>query len=248
MHALPPPLRFRKTLCRILTETILELERFALSKSAEHRAAALNPIIDAASVSIAAIGTEYPSDIDRFYVICAELQLLAFHLLAPKETFEQRKLEKMYTLACAAIEAIDELDKREHIAKYVSQAAKAYLALASFTILKLSRSYIRDQVDLDRGKSAYFAVIEMCREFSLESGDVMARFRTILTQLWTSKKIFKKPDGTTDALSLRCGSRLAMSISFDMFWWWRAEFGGVSNPYEDSGEHTATYCLFSGRC
>jgi transcriptional regulatory protein LEU3 len=27
-----------------------------------------------------------------------------------------------------------------------------------------------------------------------------------------------------------------MSVVFDCFWWWRAEFGGQSNPYPDEGE------------
>lgn len=235
LHAIPPKLRFHKTLSRILTESILKLERFALAKSVEHRATILNPIIDAASLSMAEMEPECLDEVDRFYLVCAELQFLAFHLLAPKDTFEQAKLEKMYDLACTAIELTEQLDRTTQAAKYAPQAWHKYLALAAFTILKLSRSRIRESLNLDRGRSAYFAVIEICRECSLESGDMAARLRTILTQLWTSKKIFKKADGTTDALSLRCGSRLAMSISFDMYWWWRAEFGGVPNPYEDNG-------------
>lgn len=238
LHALPAQLRFHKTLSRILTESILELERFALFKSAEHRATTLNPIIDAASLSMARMEPECRDEVDRFYLVCAELQLLAFHLLAPRESFEPAKLAKMYRLACTAIEVIQQLSDRTgtQAARYAPQAWQKYLALAAFTILKLSRgpSTICDSLPLARGRAAYFAVLEMCRECSLESGDMGARLRTILTQLWTSKRIFRKADGTTDALSLRCGSRLAMSISFDMYWWWRAEFGGVPNPYEDS--------------
>ena len=27
-----------------------------------------------------------------------------------------------------------------------------------------------------------------------------------------------------------------MSVAFDCFWWWRAEFGGLSNPYTNTAE------------
>jgi hypothetical protein len=108
-----------------------------------------------------------------------------------------------------------------------------YLQLASYTILKITRSSVADQVDLGKGQRLYFAVIQFHRKMSIQHGDVSSRSTSILTQLWTSREIFKKSDGSIDSLSLRCGSRLAMSVMFDSFWWWRQEFAGVPNPYED---------------
>lgn len=235
INALPLALRFSKTLSRILTESILELEKYALSKPMSQRGPVLNPIIDAASLSLADLEPTCPADIDRFYLISAELQILSFHLLGPKESFQDTKLIKMHDLSCQAIELLESLERNEGFCDHAPLAAMKYLSLASFSILKLSRSHVAEKLDLGRGKTAYFGAISLCRKAAVESEDIIARLAKILTQLWNSKQLFRKADGTLDPLTLRCGSRLAMSISYDCFWWWRSEFAGVENPYDEKG-------------
>ncbi|ETN39952.1 uncharacterized protein HMPREF1541_06179 [Cyphellophora europaea CBS 101466] len=238
IYALPPALRFQKTLSRILTESILELERYALSKAMPHRAAVLNPIIDAASLSLAELEPECPGEIERYYLICAELQIVAFHLLGPKGSFQESKIIKMHELACSAIDILDNLDSVQSWAVDAPSNALKYLTLAGFTLLKLSRCHMRDRLDLAQGKMAYFTAMAIFKKAAVETDDSIGRLPKIMTQLWTSKNIFKKADGSTDALSLRCGSRLAMSIVYDCYWWWRSEFAGMPNPYEERDHNT----------
>jgi transcriptional regulatory protein LEU3 len=228
---LPPTLRFQKTLSRILTESILELERYALSKAIPHRAALLNPIIEATSLSLAELDPECLTSIDRFYLTTAELQILAFHLLGPKESYSPPKLRKMFSLACSAIEILHAIDAAENLMDAVPAAMMKYLGLAAYTLLKFSRSDLRATLDFARGKAAYFAAINLFKKASVEPEDVSVRSAKILTQLWTSKSIFRTSEGSVDALSLRCGSRLAMSITYDCYWWWRSEFAGIPDPY-----------------
>jgi transcriptional regulatory protein LEU3 len=230
--ALPPTLRFQKTLSRILTESILELERYALSKAIPHRAALLNPIISATSLSLAELEPECLTQIDRFYLTTAELQILSFHLLGPKNSYSPPILHKMFTLACAAIETLHSLATSQTLMDLPAATMK-YLGLAAYTLLKFSRSdtSIRSTLDFTRGKAAYFAAINLFKKASVEPEDVCVRSAKILTQLWTSKRIFRGSGGSVDALSLRCGSRLAMSITYDCYWWWRSEFAGVPDPY-----------------
>lgn len=109
-----------------------------------------------------------------------------------------------------------------------------FLDMAAFTILKISRCDLSHMLDLERGRRAYFFVINFCRNVSIQGGDVMSRSEGILTQLWASKNIFRRSDGSIDSLTLRCGSRLAMSVIYDCLWWWRTEFAGKQDPYEDS--------------
>lgn len=139
----------------------------------------------------------------------------------------------MYELACSVIESAMELDRTQDYAEFAPFAVAKYLQVAAFSILKLNRSQIKDMLDESRGRSAYFAVIQFHKKMTVQANDVAARSTTILTQLWTSRAIFKGPNGMVDSLSLRCGSRLAMSVMFDSFWWWRQEFAGAPNPYED---------------
>ena len=109
------------------------------------------------------------------------------------------------------------------------------MLLAAFIILKISRSHLAARIDLRAGEKAYFAVILALRESSLENDDLCARGAMVLAQLWTSTRVFRRPDGIVDGLTLHIRSRLSMGIVHDCFWWWREEFQGKSNPYRDYG-------------
>lgn len=103
--------------------------------------------------------------------------------------------------------------------------------LAAFIILKISRSCLAGRVDLRAGEKAYFATILEFRESSLGNDDLCARGAMVLGQLWSSTRVFRRPDGAVDGLALRIRSRLSMGIVHDCFWWWREEFQGKANPY-----------------
>lgn len=57
------------------------------------------------------------------------------------------------------------------------------------------------------------------------------RTALIMHDLWHSNKVFRRKDGRIESLGLRLRTRLSMSVSYDMFWYWREEFGNMQNPY-----------------
>lgn len=65
---------------------------------------------------------------------------------------------------------------------------------------------------------------------SLQNDDLPARNGAVLTQLWNSSRVFKKPNGT-EAVGLRIRSRLYVSVALDGVVWWREEFGGFMGVY-----------------
>ena len=113
------------------------------------------------------------------------------------------------------------------------------MMLAAFIVLKISRSCLAGRVDLRTGEKAYFSTIVSLRESSLENDDLYARGAMILTQLWTSTRLFRGPDGIVDGLSLRIRTRLSMSVVFDCFWWWREEFQGKLSPFNGTDTQEA---------
>lgn len=108
------------------------------------------------------------------------------------------------------------------------------ITLAAFSILKIVHSPLSAHIDLEAGERAYFSAIHFSRRISIQSDDLGARASTILSQLWTSQRIFRGPNGEVDSLGSRIRSRLAMSVVFDCFWWWREEFGGQASPYREA--------------
>lgn len=186
-------------------------------------------------------------DAGTFYLEAAQLQVLCFHLFIPRESLEDTKLWRLYELACLCIETAQRIELDQGLSDCAPIFISKYLDMAAFTILKISRCPLSQSLDLDRGRRAYFFVINFCRSVSVQSGDIMSRSEGILTQLWASKNIFKRSDGSYDSMTLRCGSRLAMSVVYDCLWWWRSEFGGQQNPYEDNQSSSKLHKILTMR-
>jgi len=135
---------------------------------------------------------------------------------------------------------IDNATTLDHSSEF-SLSCTAYvhrlIVLAAISILKISKSNLAPYLDLKGGEKSYFSGIIFLRKMSLESDDLTGRAAVILSQMWTSNRIFKRADRIVNGLgALHIRSRLAMSVVFDSFWWWREEFSGVQNPYPDMEE------------
>jgi len=107
------------------------------------------------------------------------------------------------------------------------------VSLAGFIILKLCRSHMSQHLDLAAGEQAYYSAVQFCKATSLQNHDIGERIAQILMNLWGSTRIFRRRDGSVESLGIRLRTRLSMSVSFDMFWFWREEFGQMHNPYNN---------------
>jgi hypothetical protein len=107
------------------------------------------------------------------------------------------------------------------------------ITLAGFTILRLVRSPLAQHLDVLAGERAFLQAYDFLKNVSLQPGDIHIRTAHIMKDLWGSDKVFRKKDGRVESLYLRLRTRLSMSISYDMFWYWREEFGNMQNPYGD---------------
>jgi transcriptional regulatory protein LEU3 len=106
------------------------------------------------------------------------------------------------------------------------------ITLAGFTILRLMRSPLAQHLGLLAGEQAYHQAIQFLKNVSLQRGDIHYRTAYIMSDLWGSDKVFRNKDGHVESLYLRLRTRLSMSVSYDMFWYWREEFNKMQNPYE----------------
>ncbi|KAJ4376137.1 hypothetical protein N0V83_001418 [Neocucurbitaria cava] len=110
------------------------------------------------------------------------------------------------------------------------------ITLAGFTILRLVRSPLAQHLDLAAGEKAFFQAVQFLKNVALQQGDIGFRTALIMNDLWGSSRVFRRKDGRIESLGLRLRTRLSMSVSYDMFWYWREEFGHMQNPY--NGEET----------
>ena len=175
---------------------------------------------------------------DTLQLSCARIHILAFHFFAHPTNPgpDAEVLARFYSLCINVIEAAGALIQQS----YFSFAMDRSITLAGFVILKLHRSSVASHLDLAAGEKAYFQAVEFLKSVALQPGDVYVRTAQIMKDLWSSDKVFRKKNGQIESLGLRLRSRLGMSVSFDMFWYWREEFGNMQNPYSNGEETTAS--------
>ncbi|KAF1918483.1 hypothetical protein BDU57DRAFT_572683 [Ampelomyces quisqualis] len=197
----------------------------------------LRSIIGIFDQQMLSLSQSSPSEIDTLQLNCARIHILAFHFFAhpTNQRPDGDSLTRFYSLCIKVIQAAWGLVQQS----YFSFAMDRSITLAGFIILKLVRSSLAPHLDLEAGEKAYSRAIDFLKSVSLQQGDIYVRTALIMKDLWSSNKVFRKKNGQIESLGLRLRTRLGMSVSYDMFWYWREEFGNMSNPYSN-GEETNT--------
>ncbi|KAH7386094.1 hypothetical protein BKA66DRAFT_68947 [Pyrenochaeta sp. MPI-SDFR-AT-0127] len=176
-----------------------------------------------------------PSDLDTLQLNCARIHVMAFHFFAHPTNpgSDADGLSRFYSLCVSVIQTATTMTMTQQTAfASVSQSfIDRTITLAGFTILRLCRSPLAQHLDLAVGEQAFAQAVQFLKNVSLQQGDIGLRTALIMKDLWGSSKVFRRKDGRIESLGLRLRTRLSMSVSYDMFWYWREEFGHMQNPY-----------------
>jgi transcriptional regulatory protein LEU3 len=185
--------------------------------------------------------THYLADLakDSFHVNCARIHILTFHFFAhPTDPGpDAESLARLYSLCISTLQTTHTMTQQSSFALISQSYIDRTICLAGFIILKLVRSPLAAHLDLAAGETAFSHGVQFLKASSMQNNDIDARCASILTNLWGSNRVFRRREGVVESLGLRLRTRLSMSLSFDMFWYWREEFGHMSNPY--NGEELA---------
>lgn len=199
---------------------------------------ALRSLISIFDTQLVNLAPSAPSELNSFQLNCVRIHILAFHFFAnptgPSPDLES--LTRLYSLSISTIQTASVLAQTTNLLNVCPSIIDRTLALIGFVILKLSRSPVAQHLDVSAGEQAYFVAAQLTKNISIQANDLGDRTSAIMNNLWRSQRIFRRKDGSIESLGLRLRTRLSMSVSFDMFWYWREEFGNMSNPYnaEDS--------------
>ncbi|KAI9655544.1 MAG: hypothetical protein M1821_005337 [Bathelium mastoideum] len=167
---------------------------------------------------------------------CARLSIRAFHFFLESGQLKKPGILQVFTISCQLIDLYASLDASEDWASYCTHYFARMMLLAAYCILRIHKSELRISIDLRRGETSFFKAINLAKKRSTQSNDLDSRSALILTQLWNSHRAFRRKDGTLNGLHLHLRSRLFMSVIFDCFWWWRAEFNRQRFPYGEKDD------------
>ncbi|PVI04715.1 hypothetical protein DM02DRAFT_160539 [Periconia macrospinosa] len=237
---LPVSLQFNHKLHVILHKAMAAMARTDL-KSVKCDVGILRSLIGVFDSQLLLLATTSPTKLDTFFLNCARIHILAFHFFAhPTHPGpDAESLSRLYSLCVSTLQTANLMVQQTSHA-FISQSfIDRTIALAGFIILKLYRSPLAAHLNLNAGETAFSLAIQFTKATSMQNNDLASRCANILANLWGSSRVFRRKGGAVESLGLRLRTRLSMSLSFDMFWYWREEFGHMSNPY-DKDEVAAT--------
>ncbi|PSN66163.1 C6 zinc finger domain-containing protein [Corynespora cassiicola Philippines] len=229
---LPGDLQFLHKMHLILLRAMSAMVRTDL-QSIHCDASVLRSLISIFDSQLLSLAPSSPSELDTFQLNCVRIHLLAFHFFAHPTNPgpDQDALTRLYSLCVSTAQTAHTMVQQTNFATVCPSFVDRTMTLAGFAILKLCRSPLAQHLDLVAGEQAFFKAVDFMNTVSLQKNDLGARCAGIMSNLWGSTKIFLRKDGRVESLGLRLRTRLSMSVSFDMFWYWREEFGHMSNPY-----------------
>ncbi|KIV84715.1 hypothetical protein PV11_00481 [Exophiala sideris] len=171
----------------------------------------------------------------EIYFNSARLHIGAYYFFIFKlQPSKLSRLVELHHVACAFIKNITDRDQKDDYALYISEQYYRTLTLAAMVILRVCRSTeLNSTIDYSLGEQSYFAAIRIFKKRALKNNDLNARMAATLSQLWRSKRVFVRRDGSMDSLNVRIRTRGAMGVTYDCLWYWRQEFLGQYNPYSE---------------
>jgi len=211
----------------------MAMMRNGLSIISATQASVINSLVKVFDSQLTDLVSECPTATDDLYLNCARVQIQAFYFFAKSDYVDVIGITELYSIAQALIDNGMALNESHQLAAYCSTYIYRTIFMAALSILKIFKSNLRPFLNLRSGERSYFTAIRFLKESSLQNDDLAARAAAILSQLWTSDRIFKKSNGQVDSLALRLRTRGSMSVVFDCLWWWREEFAGQSSPFSD---------------
>lgn len=174
--------------------------------------------------------TDKTTGFEKIQVSIYRLSILSFHFHRQINETHTVALTNLYGAASTVIEEMEQLDEQEDIIWRGPVSYLFGLLIAGFTLLRLLKSPFAQYLDLVRARGIFFRAINMLKRFSVRGDDLAEKAEAVLTQLYNSEKVFKRPDMTV-FMGLRLRNRLALSHVLDAVWWWREEYGGSGKVY-----------------
>ncbi|KAL6708534.1 hypothetical protein ACN47E_002515 [Coniothyrium glycines] len=195
----------------------------------------LRSLISIFDSQLLSLASSSPSDLDTLQLSCARIHVMSFHFFAHPTNPgpDPDGLSRFYSLCVSVIQTATNLTMTNFttLASVSQSFIDRTVTLAGFSVLRLVRSSLAQHLDVAAGERAFAQAVQFLKNVSLQEGDIGQRTALIMQDLWNSDRTFRRKDGQLDPLVLRLRTRLSMSVSYDMFWYWREIFGNMQNPY-----------------
>ena len=153
------------------------------------------------------------------------------HFYESPQHLDPANLVQLYLTSCTIINLMHDMNASSALMSSSTLYMFHGLMLAATNLLRLLRGLLtQSPEESEKGEATFFQAVTLMKKMSVANDDIPARCADLLSKLWTSQRLFRRPDGTL-APELRIRTRLALSPLVDILWWFREEFKGHLNVY-----------------
>lgn len=168
-------------------------------------------------------GTNFRSVWDRLYIAFARQEIAAMHFYKSDTMLLADGSISIFNTTAKVLELIRDID-REHGLHQICTQFLVTATLGSLACMaRILKGPFAGNLDQTRGANLIETGIHFARSCSLQKGDFADRCAGIAEKIWTSKKVFREPDGTIN-ITLRVRNRLASGPWHDAVRCWKEEF------------------------
>jgi hypothetical protein len=167
--------------------------------------------------------------ITDLYLRAANLHL---HLSAffddPSAKDYRGRLLSLYVATTSFLEVAMNLETEVGpVLSYTPYYVYQMMVAAGCTLLKLSKSFFSNHIDMEYTKTLFNRTIWAIRGVSVSNNDLPERLAEVLAQMWrlgvTSQRSATSNSDVDDSLRLKVRCRMSMSLLFDSVWRWRED-------------------------
>jgi hypothetical protein len=167
--------------------------------------------------------------ITDLYLRAANLHL---HLSAffddPSAKDYRGRLLSLYVATTSFLEVAMNLETEVGpVLSYTPYYVYQMMVAAGCTLLKLSKSFFSNHIDMEYTKTLFNRTIWAIRGVSVSNNDLPERLAEVLAQMWrlgvTSQRSATSNSDVDDSLRLKVRCRMSMSLLFDYVWRWRED-------------------------
>lgn len=145
---------------------------------------------------------------DRLLLECVRLHICVSRLMLEHDPANASGLLNLCQTASRVVDAYSALDTAADFGFYSTFYFSRTLGLAATVLLRMYHSALKSSIDAQRVELCYFAAIRLLRKRSTALPNLDSKLAAILTDLWTSSKLFHNGQEKVSSMSVRVRSRL----------------------------------------
>ncbi|MCJ1313725.1 hypothetical protein MMC25_007405 [Agyrium rufum] len=160
---------------------------------------------------------------DRLYLAAARQDLTNMHFYKSSTTLDAQACMSIFNATTHLLEDVRDIDRTSNIRLVSGRFLLITVLLSLASLARVLKGPFAGFLDQSRGSDLYDYGSKFIRASSTQKFDFGEKAAAAVERIWTSKKVFRNPDGSVN-ITLRLRNRLSAGPWYDVTRCWKEEF------------------------